>query len=172
MQWVSIREVSEASINNFTCSDEERVEEFFKHNAKKYDFEMLARTHVLLDGEEVIVGFFTLFNEEVEVGVKKAEKLYSHLYRESFNLFPAVRLHYIGIDDLYRMKGIGREVFGRVFNTAIKIAEVTGCIFITAEAINDNIIIINEHYGFKTLRPRRIPSEPQFMALRIKDLLS
>ena len=175
MNWVSIQHVNDEIINNFSCSDEPDVEEFFKRQAKFYDSELLAKTQVLLDNQ-IVVGFFTLFNEDVMIGVKKAKNMELNLFRDGFNHFPAVRLHYLGVDDTYRKKGYGKKAIGQVFWIIEKIAKQSGCSFITVEASNRNIVEFNTHFGFKMLKeePRRKigKKDIQHMIFRVRDLLN
>ena len=171
MRWVSLQEIDNDLINTFSCNDEKRVEEYFKNEAKINDNYLLNRTRVLLSNKNEIIGFYSLYNDLTLIGKKKAKGYGWDIMQDKYNSFPALRLHYLGLNDCYRGKGMGELLLSEVFKEAVILTAKTGCMFITAEAVNDRAIRFNKKFGFKTLKPQQIKSEPEIMAFRILELL-
>jgi GNAT superfamily N-acetyltransferase len=136
-------------IENFKCSDEPQVEMFLKEEALYYQEHGITITRLCFDEHHNLVGYFTLFNDLVQrIGKQKRKKLQWEL--PSLDFYPAIRLHYFGVDERFRKQGIGHTMMMEVFDICSQVSENTGCLFISVEALN-NSVAFYKHYGFKIL---------------------
>ncbi|ADY20376.1 GNAT family N-acetyltransferase [Bacillus paranthracis] len=125
-------------IENFSCSKEQEVEDFLKKDAYNYSIRNMAITRLFFDEHQNLIGYFTVFNDHVEVCRSK---------RESANLiapkgernFPAIRLHYLGVDDKYQKQGYGEEILFHLFAHCYEISRMTGCTLITVQALRSSV---------------------------------
>ncbi|MGY4796390.1 GNAT family N-acetyltransferase [Lysinibacillus fusiformis] len=173
MYWKYIRELDAKILNTFKCTDEPIVEEYLINEALKNDLELYTTTRVLIDDQSNIIGYYSMYNDIVTVGGDKKRK-FDIQHWTSINSFPSVRLHYLGVSDEFRKQGYGKKILKEVLKQTKAIVEMSGCMFITAEAINDNAFKFNEKYGFKKFRNikgKRIASEPELMLLKLNSLI-
>lgn len=151
-------------IQDFQCLDEPSVAEFLKEEALKLHESKCAITRLYFDGSHNIIGFFTLFNDQVEVS--KAQRVKHNWELPSLRFFPAIKIHYLGIDSRYRNRKYGNYLLQEIFDICEEIARQTGCVFITLEALN-SAIDFYLHNGFRKLR-RDVHF--QHMILKIDEL--
>jgi GNAT superfamily N-acetyltransferase len=135
-------------IQNFQCN-EEGVEEFLKEHALRLQENNMTVTRLFFNASGELVGYFTLFNDAVpRIGKHKIEKEQWALPNSKF--FPAIRLHYIGVDKRYTKQGIGHTMLMTVFAICEDIAQYSGCVFISVEALIDAVGFY-ENYDFKII---------------------
>lgn len=130
----------QSSISDFKYSDEPAVENFLKNEALNLHKTNTANTRLFFDLEGNLVGYFTLFNDIVSLGKGKKEKLGWQL--EMIKYFPAVRLHFMGVDENHRGKRIGEYLLMRAFEITQNISRESGCNFLTVEALNSAVIFM------------------------------
>ena len=137
-------------IINFDCSDESDVEKFLKTDALKFHENNLVRTHLLLS-EDKLIGYFSLFADHVTVPRSKREsrdwKIGSVLKKQ---MYPSVRLHYMGIDKRYRKRGYGKLLLYAALDVCQEFSENIGCVFVNLEALNKTNGFY-ENYAFRQL---------------------
>lgn len=168
---ISVSEIGPSVIEQFRCTDETRVEHYLKNEAIMNENHHYTRTKLIVkDGE--VIGYFSLFNEMVEIGRKKATKNGWYIMQDSYNTFPAVRLHYLGVEDTYRNQGYGKIVLAEAMKLVLEITKHSGCMFIVVQVINNNAIGFFEAMGFETLVKKKLESEIQVMALKLSDIIS
>jgi len=137
-------------IGNFECSDESSVDGFLKRDALKLHENNLVRTHLLLSGDKLI-GYFSLFADHVTVPRSKREShdwKIGHILKKQ--MYPSIRLHYMGIDKNYRKKGFGKLLLYAALDVCQEFSENVGCTFVNLEALNDTNNFYNK-YGFQRL---------------------
>lgn len=159
------------NIDEFDCSDEISVELFLKEYAFKLHQLRSAVTRLYFDENQNLVGYFSLYNDHVHIFSNQKAKHGWNL-PEGFDLFPAVKLHYLGVDLRYRDRErhrYGETLLLDVVNIVEGIARTSGCNFITIEALN-NAVPFYEKYGFKVRS--RIPGAGDIfnMALKLDEL--
>jgi ribosomal protein S18 acetylase RimI-like enzyme len=125
-------------IDDFQCLDEPSVSEFLKEQALTLHQSNCAITRLYFDEYQNLIGFFTLYNDHIEVSKAKKQKHNWELPRD-IRFFPAIKLHYLGIDERYRGRGYGQELMYEVFDVCQEIAALSGCVFITVEALNSAV---------------------------------
>lgn len=154
-------------IQSFQCSDEISVELFLKEQALKLHQLRSAITRLYFDDNQNLVGYFTLYNDHVQVFQKQKEKYRWNL--PDFDLFPAVKLHYIGVDSRFRKLGYGSYLLTEAVYVIGQIAKTSGCNSITVEALN-SAVGFYEEYGFVLRQRNRGSGEFQNMALKLDEL--
>jgi ribosomal protein S18 acetylase RimI-like enzyme len=124
-------------IQNFFCEDAAIVEEFLKEEALKLHVLQTAITRLYFDEHQNLVGFFTLYNDHVRV-IKNHREKYDWALPNGYNFFPAIKIHYLGIDHRFRKLGYGEFLLSEVMAISTKISEMTGCNFITLESLKNS----------------------------------
>jgi len=136
-------------IENFKCSSEKDVELFLKEDALRLQQNNMATTRLFFNESNKLVGYFTLFNDIVpKISKEKRDKEQWSLPNSKF--YPALRLHYIGVDERFQKKRYGEFLLMRVFDIGRAISEVSGCTFISVEALI-SAVGFYEHYDFRTI---------------------
>ncbi|QWI46713.1 GNAT family N-acetyltransferase [Bacillus mycoides] len=125
-------------IQNFKCEDEPDVEEFLREDAMMYQLRNMAKTRLFFDGNHNLIGYFSVFNDHVCIGRTKRKKA-NITPPKGINHFPAIRLHYLGVDSRYRKKGYGEEILLSVLEHCYKLALITGCTLITVQALKSSM---------------------------------
>jgi len=134
-----------SQIENFCCADQPDVEAFLKKNAIKYHEQNLAKTHLVFKSRELI-GYFSLFVDHVTVpkGKRNAHgwELSALLDKQ---MFPSIRIHYLGIDVKYRKQGLGKLLLFLAIDTCMEVNELAGCTFVTVEALEGTVDFYKRH---------------------------
>jgi len=94
-------------IQGFNCPDEPSVEIFLKEQALTLHQLRSAVTRLYFDENQNLVGYFTLFNDHIYIYPQQKEK-YMWMLPEELDYFPAIKIHYLGVDNRYRGLGYGR----------------------------------------------------------------
>ncbi|MDM5339679.1 GNAT family N-acetyltransferase [Fictibacillus enclensis] len=145
-----ISEEHREKVELFTCSDEESVGEFLKENALKLHMCNTASTRLFFDQQDNLIGYFTLFTDQVLVPKNLKQK---HNW-EVFSLvgkpmYPAIRLHYMGVDENFRSKGYGKILLYFALDICKEVAENVGCNFVSIEALNSAVPFYIKHGFYK-----------------------
>ncbi|WP_262677073.1 GNAT family N-acetyltransferase [Paenibacillus sp. J5C2022] len=125
-------------MQSFECNDEPTVKKYlveealFNHNIN------LAKTKLFFDSNGNIIGFSSMYNDMMQIGRKKRRK---HKLTElpSFKYYPAIKLHYMGVDSRHRNNGYGEEILISVLSSAKELSETTGCLFLTVESLKSAV---------------------------------
>jgi GNAT superfamily N-acetyltransferase len=121
-------------IKQFECEDEPTVGGFLLEQALRYQHLNLASTRLFLDDDHNLVGYYTLYNDMMEIGKEKRRK-HGMEHLPSFKFYPAIKLHYLGVDARYRKQGYGRYMLLHALDTAESISELSGCLFLSLESL-------------------------------------
>ena len=99
---------SDYEMKSFNCGNAE-LNGFLLHDAKAFDEKRLAKTF-LLDDSDVIVGYFSLFNDKIakqdvsKAVWRKIRKLFPH--SKHFGSYPAVKIGRFAISIQYQGQGL------------------------------------------------------------------
>lgn len=123
-----------------SSQDESSVELYLKEKALKLHSLNTAITRLYFNEEDQLVGFFTLHNDTINIYTEKREEL-NEKYGWEFPdddtcTFPSIKLHYLGVDAKYRGKGYGLHLMNETLTIAHEVAENSGCMFLTVEALH------------------------------------
>lgn len=139
------------SIENFTCTDEPSVEIFLKEYALKYHQNNLAKTRLYFNENRELIGYFTLFTDYITVPKSKRNQNQWKLTSvHGKQMYPAIRLHYLGIDEKFRSQGFGKILLFFAIDICKDIAEEIGCVFLSIEALNNSVDFYKK-FHFKLL---------------------
>lgn len=149
-------------------STEGIVEEFLTQNALKFHQVNSAFTHLFFHEDELI-GFFTLFADQVNVVKSARKKLNSPAFSvHGGQSYPAIRLHYIGVDKKYLKQKVGEFLLYIALDTCREIAESIGINFVSLEALPSSEGFFKK-YEFVKVESR---GELKIMVIRIEDIKS
>lgn len=133
-------------VSKFNCSDELNLETFLKEQALKFHQLRSAVTRLYFDENQNLIGYFTLHNDLIHVFNSQKIKHGWNL-PDTHDFFPAIKLHYLGIDINFRNKGYGKFLLAEAVFLIEQLASVSGCTFITVEALKRSESFY-EKYGF------------------------
>ena len=92
------------ALNVRTHRTKSPVEFFLKEEALRLHDLQSAITRLYFDENQNLVGYFTLYNDLVSLHKRQIEK-YERDFKwnsPNYRYFPAVKLHYLGVDQRYR----------------------------------------------------------------------
>ncbi|UOF90762.1 GNAT family N-acetyltransferase [Fodinisporobacter ferrooxydans] len=143
----------EGIIQEFICDEEPSVAIFLKEHALRLHKLQSAITRLYFDENQNLIGFFTLFNDHVSIhkGIVKKENW--ELPNE-LSQFPAIKLHYFGVDSRFQRRGYGEYLLLEVIDICQDIVRVSGCNFLTLEAF-ENVVEFYKTYGFIRFNTRK-----------------
>lgn len=133
--------------------DEMSVESYLKEKALRLHELQTAITRLYFDANQNVVGFFTLHNDVISLHPRQRERLedvYGWMLPKDGDItsFPAIKLHYLGVDSRYRKMGYGKHMVAEALSIAAEIAEQSGCNFLTVEALGSTVEFYRKR-GFK-----------------------
>ncbi|AIW83119.1 GNAT family N-acetyltransferase [Bacillus mycoides] len=166
----TLQEEHAQAIENFTCKDEPDVAEFLKEDAMMYQNANMAKTRLFFDNNHNLIGYFSVFNDHVCIGKDKQEKE-DIKPPKGIRYFPAIRLHYFGVDSRYRKLGYGEEILISVLEHCYKLSLITGCTLITVQALTSSISFY-EKYDFRIWKREAAKYTDMFFKIQtVKGLL-
>lgn len=124
---------------NFRCSDEPIVEEFLKEDALELQEQDMVVTKLVYSLQGNLLGYYSLFASNIpKLGRDKiAKEGWDVPQNEKY--YPSIRLHYLGVDERVRGKGVGTQIWLSALNDIVEIKRLVGCSFITVESLNSAI---------------------------------
>jgi ribosomal protein S18 acetylase RimI-like enzyme len=138
------------NIQAFNCSDEISVAVFLKEHALGLHLINSAITRLFFDDNRNLIGYFTLYNEMVFMSEEKRRKHdLDHMPKDKH--LPAVKMHYLGVDERYRKRGFGEYLLFEALYVIKQISNMSGCNFVTLESLNSSYGFY-EKYEFQKLR--------------------
>lgn len=158
----------EKRVDLFDCSDQPEVEKFLKRDALRLEQCHACRTHLYYYGDQLL-GYYTLFTDYVNLvkSKRKSEGWEDVATAMESQYFPAIRLHYFGIDQKFRGKGYGELLILFVQAMCIDLSNYVGFNFIVLEALPQSIGFFDK-YGFSKVKK---DNELQIMALKLDDII-
>ena len=158
-------------MKSFNCGDAE-LDGFLSHDAKAFDEKRLAKTF-LLDDNDVLVGYFSLFNDKIakqdvsKAVWRKIKKLFPH--SKHFGSYPAVKIGRFAIALQYRNCGMGRKMMV-VLQYRLKQENSSSTFrFLTVDAYLEAIPFY-ERNGFKRLDPEEMTGNTRAMFFDMMQL--
>jgi len=139
--------MEESLVKEFLCSDAQEA-----HDSHE------VRTRLYFDENQNMVGFFSLYNDLVHL-TEEAQLLLVNRFSWKFpnqgNIthFPAIKLHYLGVDKRWRGRGIGDHLIQEVIDIAYEAREHSGCKFISVEALPNSVeFYLKEGFKYVSLK--------------------
>ncbi|MFB5763918.1 hypothetical protein [Paenibacillus medicaginis] len=119
LEYRKLREDDTALLEQFECDDEISVRSFLVEQAIKFQKLNLTNTRLYFNEQGDFVGYFSLYNDMMQIGKSKRRK-HKLSSLPSYKYYPAVKLHYLGVDLRHRKKGYGEYLLLAALNLIIK----------------------------------------------------
>ena len=123
-----------------------------------------ARTTVLVDDDDAVVGFSSLATHAVAYDAAPQD-LVKGVPR--YDAVPAVRLARLAIAEDHQGRGLGTRLLATAVRDVLAAAEHVGIVLMTVDALDDAAAAFSERFGFVRLETTR--TRPA-LAARLKDL--
>lgn len=143
---MDIKHINE--IESFNCA-QERVDNFLKNDAFIMQEHNMANTKLFFNTSNELVSYITLFND-IFKRINKQKLLKENWDLEVSEFYPAVRLHYIGVNKAYQGQGIGYTMLMEVFDICIDIAKKSACTFLSVESFRSSLNFYLDN-GFRNM---------------------
>lgn len=156
-------------VDLFDCSDQSIVEEFLKNDALRLEECNACRTQ-LYYCDDRLIGYYTMFTDYVNlVNSKRNSAGWKDVSTAMGSQhFPAVRLHYLGIDKKYRKQGLGKLLLLFALDTCVNVSDHIGFNFIILEALESSIGFFEKQKFSKV----KLHNDLQVMAIKLDDIKS
>lgn len=127
-------------IKPFDCDDED-LNDFLHNTSKDYLQQLLAVTYLIEDKDQTIA-FFSMLNDKVslkDTDKNKWRKVKKKLpHKKHMSSYPAVKLGRLGVNKLYKGKGIGKMILDYLKIHFVN-GNRTGCRFLTVDAYGESL---------------------------------
>ncbi|WP_044479101.1 GNAT family N-acetyltransferase [Paenibacillus antibioticophila] len=144
-----LTEQDSAILEQFQCDDEPTVRRFLVEQAWELQKLNLADTRLYFNESDELIGYFTLYNDMMQIGKHKRRK-HGLASLPSYKYYPSVKLHYLGVDSRYRKQRYGEYLLLAALNTVKEISEQSGCVFLSVESL-PSCVSFYERYEFHRL---------------------
>lgn len=164
-------------IARFDCSDEPDVEVYLREKAELHQRQRTTSTRLFFNESGEMVGYYTVLTDLVQIGKGKQKDMNWNLDRiRSMGKFPAIKIHYIGVDRRYRDMGYGKQIMGYAQGLCVELSKTLGFNFITAEVKNKRVEWFKErgfHFGTRDSNTcLTLGRDHYYMCIHILDLES
>lgn len=148
--------------NAFDCGRPELNEWFSKQAGQVQRTHRSARTFVLTDDGESVIGYYSLAGHAVD-----ADLVYPLLIKGQSREFPipAALLARLAIAVDYQGHGLGERLLAHATRQAVTASESIGIVLFVVDALDDEAARFYEHYDFK-----RWPADSLRLFAKLKDL--
>ena len=162
-------------LNSFNCipakaasdsdmKEYEDLNEFFREDAYNYQNQLLAKTYLIVNESEQLIGAYSVANDKIE----KTNKISRPIPNDKrMPYYPAVKLARFGIQTPFQSQGYGRQILDSIALSFADYHNKTGCRFLTLDAIS-SAKKFYEKYEFKEIL-QYSTNNKSFM---VKDLIS
>jgi ribosomal protein S18 acetylase RimI-like enzyme len=123
--------------------DEMNVEKFFKEQALHLHQLQTVVTRLYFNESDQLVGFFSLHNDLISLMPTQINRFGWELPTEGQSHYPAIKLHYLGVDSRYRNQGIGKHMLNEAISIASEVTALSGCNFLSVEALGSSVNFYN-----------------------------
>ncbi|HEU4962826.1 MAG TPA: GNAT family N-acetyltransferase [Bacilli bacterium] len=127
-------------------ADELDVEVYLKELALMHHRQRTTHTRLFFNDTGELIGYFSVLADLLKVGKgKRADRQWD--LDSQTDIFPAIKIHYIGVDVRYRKQGYGALLLAEAILLCKDVADKMGCNFITVEAKQSAVGFFRK-YGF------------------------
>lgn len=167
----SLQEIEETDVDHFKCSDEPGVEDFLKREAWELEESSACKTHLFFY-KDTLIGYFTLFTDYVNIVKSKRhsketwKKMKTAMPRQCY---PAIRLHYIGVDERFRDQGLGELLLLFAMDTCVEVSQHVGFSFVVLEALDSSCGFF-EKQNFEKIKTHEEDKRLTIMAIKLQDI--
>lgn len=162
---VAIHSKYNKEISSFDCALD-RVNNFFRYDALIMHEKNMANTKLFFNEDDELVGYITLFNDTFR-RINKQKLLKEKWDIDIADFYPAIRLHFMGVNKNYQGLGIGYTMLMEVFEICIEVSKKSGCTFLSVESFESSLeFYVNN--GFRNMGKR---GELYNMLFKIDELI-
>jgi predicted GNAT family N-acyltransferase len=156
------------NISDFASSDPD-LTEYFVEDAINEQRNRTSTTHVLLDNNETIVGYFTLLNDSIKV-VNLEDR---HIDGCEYSSVPAVKIGRLSTHRDHEHKGYGSLMLTLAMSYVFEVQRYSGCRVVTVDS-KKGCEGFYEHFGFKKTSIKRDNSTPMYLDISkfLEDMAS
>lgn len=126
---------------DFDCG-EISLNDWLKQRALKNDLTDASRTYVVCH-ENKVVAYYSL-----HLGSIQQSDAVRKIKRNMPNPIPAIVLGRLAVDINHQGRGLARALIKDMFLRAIKVAEIAGTKAVLVKALNENVAIFYQSFGF------------------------
>jgi len=152
-------------LDDFDCGDTD-LNEFLKKDSFAYQEAQIANVYLVIYNDSVI-GFFSLQNDAVKLGLEEKDKAE---IKKPHTEFPSVKLGRLGIDKDYQRKGLGKLIIRIAVGLVRQAKRYSACRFLTVDSYF-KAVDFYIGYGFEINRHSEYASKKHFVSMRF-DLLN
>lgn len=129
----------------FSCGDHD-IDRWFRKKAWDHHNSLQCRVHTAFSEDGQLLGFYAFcVTVEEERFLDRNSHLKKHAIRRSF---PALQVHYLGVQKEHQGKKIGTILMGRIIDIFREAASTLGLPVMTLRAINDRAARLYSRMGF------------------------
>ena len=135
-------------------TEDEDISDYYNNADKGWKYQQLLETVIYeYKVNESVIGYVTCSMNKIYVKIDNLD-ISSH---------PALLLGRMGLDKLFKKKGIGQDLIDHTVNLALELKEKIGCKFVILEVdkIRSNLIRFYEDYGFE--KAEYHPKKPLYL---------
>ncbi|MFC0657862.1 N-acetyltransferase [Mongoliitalea lutea] len=143
--------------NQFDCGHHD-LNDFFQNDVLDYSSQLLGKSYCFLLDEDpkTIVCAFSISNDSIKVNFlpnSRKKNVNKQIPRvKQFRSYPAVLIGRLGVNILFKKRGIGKELMDFIKSWFIDPGNKTGCRFIVVDAYDeDDPLKYYQSNGFKFL---------------------
>lgn len=149
-------------LDRFACGNAS-LDDWLREWAHRSERADIGRTYVTHDGDNAVLGYFTLIVHALDRDGELPDK---RSKRSVPRQVPAVLLAKLAIDERVQGKGFGRDLLIAAMERTIELADIAGCRYMVVDAIDDSAAAFYEKHDFV-----RIPNaESMRLALLVADV--
>jgi len=139
-------------VGAFSCGDPE-IDDYLHTRALFEQGQGLSRVYLLIEGEQVVRGYFTL--SPLSIRLDEALLTTVGLASASYPAIGGYLLGRLGVDRKRQGRGIGKALVARASQIAARQQRIVGGVFLAVDAKTDRLARWYEGLGFKRLNPAR-----------------
>ena len=129
----------------FSCGDAD-IDKWFRKKALDHHNSLRCRVHTAFSEGGTLIGFYAFC---VAVEDERWLDKQSHLKNHALNrFFPALQIHYLGVQKEYQEKGLGTIIMGKIIEIFREAASTLGVPVMTLVALNERVAKLYTRMGF------------------------
>lgn len=145
------------NLDNFTCGNE-HIDAFFKHEAIRYEEELLAKSYAFCDmqNDNAIICMFSVSCDGIHTALlpgpvkNRIQRTIPNVKR--MRRYPAILIGRIGVSSQYRRMGVGSQVLTYIKKWFLHPMSKCACRYLIVDAVNDDdVMTYYEANGFRLL---------------------
>lgn len=134
------------NLDNFTCGNE-HIDAFFKHEAIRYEEELLAKSYAFCDmqNDNAIICMFSVSCDGIHTALlpgpvkNRIQRTIPNVKR--MRRYPAILIGRIGVSNQYQHMGVGSQVLTYIKEWFLHPMSKCACRYLIVDAVNDEAVM-------------------------------